>query len=331
MKPALSVLVTAGALLLTTPVFAQSDNAYDNANPNSSFLRCGTKHPSPEEAQLIEEQFQQLRGRINAKSGNAKGKPGSGSEPPPPVEPPPVSPGSIVVPVYFHVIHDGNKGLVSMSMIEAQMNILNAAFLGAGDGKGGPSGAATPYGFELASVDFTDNGSWYTGCYSSSIESAMKTALHPDTGPGSGPGDLHIYSCSPSGGILGYATFPNWYSSQPELDGVVILDESMPGGHATSYNLGDTATHEVGHWLGLYHTFQGGCNGSGDYVSDTAAEQSPAYGCPAGRDSCRRQAGVDPIRNFMDYTDDACMYEFTAGQAQRAYDLSSVYRGLGAL
>jgi hypothetical protein len=225
---------------------------------------------------------------------------------------PPTSGG--VINVYFHVINQGSgiaNGDISSQMINDQIGVLSNAY------------AAYRFTFNLVSTDRTTNSSWYNGCYGSgSIETAFKTALRRG-----GASDLNIYSCNPSNDILGYATFPSDYDSAPALDGVVVLYSSLPGGTETSYNLGDTATHEVGHWMGLYHTFQGGCGKQGDLVSDTESERSPAYGCPIGRDTCNgKSIGPDPIHNFMDYSDDACMFEFTGGQGTRMGSQFAAYR-----
>jgi hypothetical protein len=214
--------------------------------------------------------------------------------------------------VYFHVINKGtgtSNGNVTDTMITNQMNVLKAAF------------ASTGWSFNLVATTRTTNTTWYNGCASSTYENQIKNALRQGSAD-----DLNIYSCNPSGGLLGWATFPSSYAGSPKRDGVVLLHSSLPGGSAAPYNLGDTGTHEVGHWMGLYHTFQGGCNGNGDYISDTPAEKSAAYGCPVGRDSCRNKAGLDPITNFMDYTDDSCMDRFAAGQDTRMDSQFTTYR-----
>ncbi len=218
-----------------------------------------------------------------------------------------------VINVYFHVINNGAgiaNGDITTAMITNQISVLNNAY------------APWGWSFNLVSTNRTTNATWYNGCYGSS-ESAMKNALREGTAD-----DLNFYTCNPSGGILGYATFPSSYTSAPKLDGVVVLFSSLPGGTAAPYNLGDTGTHEVGHWMGLYHTFQGGCSNNGDFVSDTPAERSAAFGCPLGRDTCagNRYPGSDPITNFMDYTDDSCMFQFSGGQDARMDSQFTTYR-----
>ncbi|TFK23790.1 metalloprotease [Coprinopsis marcescibilis] len=220
--------------------------------------------------------------------------------------------------VHFHVIASSTAlsgGYVPDSQIAAQINVLNQDFAGTG------------LSFTLVNTTRTINSSWFqSAAPSTSQQTAMKRALRRG-----GAADLNIYSVgfkSGSGaGLLGYATFPSSYTGNSLDDGVVILYSSVPGGTTTPFNLGQTATHEVGHWVGLYHTFQGGCSATGDQVSDTPPEASPASGCPTGRDTCSG-GGVDPIHNFMDYSNDACMDNFTPGQITRLRSQLLTYRGL---
>lgn len=222
---------------------------------------------------------------------------------------------TVTIPVYVHVIsEDGTaaNGDIPDVMVNKQIDVLNDAF---GGRTGGP---ATGFEFELKAINRVTNPDWYPIPYGTPGERAMKSALRVG-----GKETLNIYTGLLTDDLLGWATFPQ--RALKSDDGVVLLAESLPGGSATSFNLGDTGTHEVGHWLNLYHTFQGGCNGQGDQVADTPAEASPAAGCPKGRDTCS-SPGVDPINNFMDYTVDDCMFEFTPGQVSRMVDAWNAYR-----
>jgi hypothetical protein len=229
--------------------------------------------------------------------------------------------GSVTIDTVYHVISDHALSKAERGrwtrMIGAQTDVLNESF--AGDTS--PTAAATAFQFRQIGITFTVNPAWYTMTPNTTAERDAKAALR--TG---GAGTLNIYSANIGAGLLGWATFPQNFHDQQTRDGVVILDQSMPGGNLDIYSEGDTATHEVGHWLGLYHTFQNGCSTTGDQVADTAPEQSPAFNCPVGRDTCTKDALVDPISNFMDYSQDSCMDEFTVGQAQRMSDSWTAYR-----
>lgn len=230
-------------------------------------------------------------------------------------------PEIIEIDTYFHVITDTDgSGDISDETIAEQLKVLNDSYSGA------TGGVATPFRFKLVETDRTANESWYRMSPGSSGETEAKAALRKG-----GANVLNVYTAQPGGGLLGWATFPFWYADNPSDDGVVCLVSSLPGGSSAPYNEGDTLTHEVGHWLGLYHTFQGGCSTDGDEVSDTPAESSPAFGCPQGQDSCDSDEypGVDPIENFMDYTDDSCMNVLTAGQNERAVGMWNQHRKEG--
>lgn len=290
----------------------KADRGKDNPNDGERIKpgditdsQCGTRHPDEATAALIEdasERFYKSRAAQGAELYRT---------------------GTVNVNVYFHVItNTSGAGNVSDQQIAQQIAVLNQAYSGA------TGGANTIYRFNLVATDRTANNTWYTTT-GGTAERQMKTALRRG-----GAADLNFYTNNMGGGLLGWATFPSSYASDPVMDGVVCLYSSLPGGSASPYNLGDTATHEVGHWVGLYHTFQGGCaknaTNGGDFVADTPAESSPASGCPTGRNTCTGSQfpGNDPIDNFMDYSIDSCMFRFTAGQAARADAMTLQYRGL---
>jgi hypothetical protein len=282
-----ALLAAIAALVTANAAFAAKDDILSH--------RCHAVAPEADERARIEDNLTAFMRMKTARGGDAHR---------------PI--GSVTIPVWFHVINKGtgiSNGDIPQSQIDDQMDVLNAAY------------ANTPFKFTLAGVDRTTNATWYAMAPGSSAERAAKTALRKG-----GADALNFYSAKPGGGLLGWATFPSDYTSQPKNDGVVVLFSSVPGGSSAPYNEGDTGTHEVGHWLGLYHTFQGGCRAPNDSVKDTPAEKSAAFGCPTGRDSCAAKAGLDPITNFMDYTDDSCMNTFTKGQSTRMDQMHAQYR-----
>ncbi len=246
-----------------------------------------------------------------------------------------------VIPVVVHLIQETPLHEISDARVQSQIDVLNADFrrLNADTAliplEFQGIAANTEIRFCLARID-------PNGCPTTGINRVVAPALATH-----GIGDeqalksfvqwdphkyLNIWvPVNLKDNLLGYATFPTWLPWAPQNDGVVVNGNNFGVGFGTpasSYNLGRTATHEVGHWFGLYHTFEAGCAGlnpqscmsSGDEVCDTPPTGGPVFGCPLyPRNTCTETPTDhnDQTMNYMDYTDDRCMYMFSAGQKDR--------------
>lgn len=233
------------------------------------------------------------------------------------------------IPVVVHVVsRTSGQGNLSNSVVQSQIDVLNEDFRALPNSPGS-NGVDSKLEFFLATTDPQGqptngivrhvNNTWFNDSGNYWNSTAWDTTRY-----------LNIYTNNT--GALGYV--PDLPQGGGVLnttaDRVVVNYEAFgsPAIRNWSYDAGRTATHEVGHYLGLFHTFNGGCAGgncysSGDRICDTANESQPRYGCPVGIQSC---GSTDPVRNYMDYTDDACMQGFTQEQVRRMRCTLGFYR-----
>ena len=240
------------------------------------------------------------------------------------------------IPVVVHVVYNTPEENISDAQIQSQLTVLNQDFrkLNA-DAANTPSAFAGLAGdanieFCLATVDPNGNATngilrVPTTATSFGTNNTVKSSATGGSNPWNAGKYLNLWVCDISGSILGYAQFPGGSAS---TDGVVCdyLYFGTIGTATAPFNKGRTATHEVGHWLNLYHIWGDdgtGCTGS-DLVTDTPNAAGPNYGCPAFPTvTCSNGPNGDMHMNYMDYTDDACMYMFSNGQISRMQALFS--------
>jgi hypothetical protein len=222
-----------------------------------------------------------------------------------------ITASTVTIPVIVHVVYaSSGTGNISDSQVRAQVDTLNATFTRAG----------TKYRFYLAGVSRTQNDNWHNAGLGSQAVLDMTNALAVDTKHA-----LNIYVIN-AGLYAGWVIRWPWEVSESSPHhGVVVHYGSVPGGHITNFNYGYTATHEAGHYLGLYHTFQNGCTPPGDEVDDTPYHLEN-YGCPTPNPDTCPQSGLDPIHNYMNYTNDPCYREFTSGQGSRMDAIVGQYK-----
>lgn len=219
----------------------------------------------------------------------------------------------LIIKIKFIHLTYGSFGSITEEQRKKQITVLNKALNGTG----------ISFIYEEPEVIFVDSYNWYYMGHRSASERKAKKALSTEI-----ESQLNFYTGGLQPGLLGWATFPFDLAGDPEVDGVVVLDESLPDGKEKNFNLGMTAVHEVCHWLGLYHTFQDGCQGIGDHVQDTPAHKGPNTEKPEKgkpHNACN-EGEFAPIHNYMNYVDDAWMNELTSQQQMRIKEQVMMYR-----
>ena len=231
-----------------------------------------------------------------------------------------MQPVVVTIPVVFHVVYANGTENISDDQLFEQLQVLNDDFrrLNADQDNIWPQAADTEIEFCLATRD--PNGAPSSGILrvpttSGAFGSSDAVKFTSQGGSDAWPADeyMNFWVCNLGGGLLGYAQFPGGNAA---TDGIVCGYQfvGIDGPGAGAYNLGRTATHEVGHWLNLRHIWGDGPCGADDFVADTPESDGANYGCNLGSVSCSTE---DMVQNYMDYSDDGCMNVFSQGQGDR--------------